>query len=464
VGLTVELGRFVSELDFQALPAGAMHWVGIAFADTVGTLVAGRGEPATQRLLAALQPAPGDSRLLWGGQRVRTLDAALANGTAAHALDYDDAAQKSHISTMVVPAILAQADALGSSGQDMATAYVAGYEVFAELIRRERDVMHNYSWHPTGAFGAVACAAAGAVLRRLDARQAAHALAIAASHVGGVIANFGSDTKPLHAGRAAHDGLFAAAAAQQGFTGSLDALEHPKGMLTAVSPRRDVDLESPSEAGRVWKITRDGINVKKYPACFCGHRAMDGLHDLVAQSGIAPADVAGITVHISPRNKATLRYSRPQTGLQAKFSMEFAMAAMLHARRVGLAEVTDAFVQRPDIQETMGRVSVRTQEADDPRRPGEAPFEIVEVALRDGRRLRREVAFARGNAANPLKEGELLAKFDGCLAYGGEKTPAGELFGLLTAIDRVADTSQLYRAGTASIRSSSGLNASGASY
>jgi 2-methylcitrate dehydratase PrpD len=444
LALTINLGRFVSELAYERLPEGALHWVGIAFADTVGTLIAGRNEPVTRRLVATIQPAPGESRLLWGAQRVRTMDAALVNGTAAHALDFDDAAQKSHISTMVVPAILAQADTLGSSGRDMATAYVAGYEVFAELIRREQDIMHNFSWHPTGAFGAIACAAAGAVLRKLDATQAAHALAIAASHVGGVIANFGSDTKPLHAGRGAQGGLFAAAAAQERFTGSLDALEHPKGLLTAVSPNRRVDRNSPSEAGRVWKIVRDGINLKKYPACFCGHRAMDGLYDLVTANDLAPGQVAGITVRISPRNKATLRYSLPRTGLEAKFSMEFAMAAMLHARRVGLVEVTDQFVQREEIQQAMRMVHVQTQDADDPRRPGEAPLEIVEISTRDGRQLRTEVEYARGNAANPLREGELLAKFEGCLAYGGAKEPARKLFDALIAIDQARNTSALY--------------------
>lgn len=447
MSLTQDLGRFVAGLRFQHLPEGALHWVGTAFADTVGTLVAGRGEPATQRLLKALQPAAGDSRLLWGPQHARTQDAALVNATAAHALDFDDAAQKSHISTMVVPAVLAQADALGSTGPEMATAYVAAYEVFAELIRREQDILHNFSWHPTGAYGAVACAAAGAVLRRLDADQASHALAVAASHSGGLIANFGSDTKPLHAGRAAQAGLFCAAAAEAGFTGSPDALEHPKGLLTAISPRGRVDLSSPSEAGSVWKITRDGLNLKKYPACFCGHRAMDGLLDLIAEHDLQPAQVERITTRISPRNKVTLRYDRPQTGLQAKFSMPFAMAAALHARRVGLVEVTDAFVQRPEIQATMGRVQVETQDEDDPRRPGEAPFDIVEVLLQDGRLLRKDVAFARGNAACPLRDGELLTKFEGCLAYGGLQAPARPLFDALMRVHEAAGTQALYRLG-----------------
>jgi 2-methylcitrate dehydratase PrpD len=447
LALTVDLGRFVADLRFDDLPDGSLRWVGTAFADTVGTLVAGRNEPVSQRLVKILQPASGESRLLWGDQRVRTLDAALINGTAAHALDYDDAAQRSHISTMVVPAILAQADALGSSGRDMATAYVAGYEVFAELIRREQDVLHNFSWHPTGAYGAIACAAAGAVLRKLDAAQAANALAIACSHVGGVIANFGSDTKPLHAGRAAHGGLFSAAAAEQDFTGSPVALEDPKGLLNAISPNRRVDLASPIEAGRVWKIVRDGLNIKKYPACFCGHRAMDGLLDLVGEHDLKPEQVAGITVRISPRNKATMRYSQPQTGLQAKFSMQFAMAAALYARRVGLMEVSDEFVRSEVMQSAMKIVQVETQDEDDPRRPGEAPIEIVEVVTREGRQLRKEVEHARGTAAYPLREGELFTKFEGCLAHGELRAPARPLFDALMHIDKAQSTAELYRLG-----------------
>jgi 2-methylcitrate dehydratase PrpD len=124
--------------------------------------------------------------------------------------------------------------------------------------------------------------------------------------------------------------------------------------------------------------------------------------------------------------------------------MEFAMAAMLHARRVGLLEVTDAFVRRQEIQAAMKLVRVETQDVDDPRRPGEAPLEIIEVATTDGRQLRKEVEYARGNAANPLREGELLTKFEGCLAYGGVKAPARELFESLIAIENVKDTSALY--------------------
>jgi 2-methylcitrate dehydratase PrpD len=127
--------------------------------------------------------------------------------------------------------------------------------------------------------------------------------------------------------------------------------------------------------------------------------------------------------------------------------MQFAMAAALHARRVGLLEVSDEFVRSEAMQSAMKIVQVETQDEDDPRRPGEAPIEIVEVVTRDGRQLRKEVEHARGTAAYPLREGELFTKFEGCLAYGGLRAPARQLFDALMHIDKAPGTAELYRLG-----------------
>src|SRR5262249_42021093 len=148
----------------------------------------------------------------------------------------------------------------------------------------------------------------------------------------------------------AHAGLVSARLASAGFTASLDALEHPQGFLAAVSPNGDVDRISPSQVGRNWRILSERLSVKKYPLCYCTHRALDGMLDLLAEHGILANDVRSVTVSVSRRNALVLRNSRPQTGLEAKFSMQFAMACAIVARRAGLAELTDSFVQRQDIQ------------------------------------------------------------------------------------------------------------------
>ncbi|MBN8902209.1 MAG: MmgE/PrpD family protein, partial [Rhodospirillales bacterium] len=280
-------------------------------------------------------------------------EAAWINGTAAHALDYDDVALRGHPSTVLVPAILAEAEALDASGADMLTAYVAGYETWAELFRRDSGLLHQKGWHPTGLYGAVGAAAACAKLHKLDAETAAIAIALGASQAAGLMSNFGTMTKPFHAGKSAHAGIMAARLAKAGFTANTDALEHPQGFLHAISPTGTEDREGAPRAGTEWAILTQGLGIKKYPTCYCTHRAIDCVLDLVATTPIAPEQVAKVTVGISDYFATVLRNHQPDTGLAAKFSIEFAMASGIVAYSVGLRELTDGFVQRPDLQAPM---------------------------------------------------------------------------------------------------------------
>lgn len=442
--LTRDLAAFVAALRFEQLPAAALPFIRTGFTDTFATLVAGRRSEEARMLRAALQPAPGECRLLLDAGTARAPDAAWINATAAHALDYDDAAQRGHISVVVVPAVLAEAEALGADGRRMATAYAAGYEAWAELMRREPDHYHNRSWHPTGVFGPIAAAAACASLRGLAAEQAVHAIAIAASQSAGLIASFGSMAKPYHAGRAAQAGVMAARLAQQGFTGSEEALEHAKGLLRGISPNGKVDVESPVQAGRDWKLPVGGVNVKKYPTCFATHRALDGMLELLQQHQVPAAQVERVAVSISRRNRSTLRFAAPRTPLEAKFSMQFAMAAALLARRCGLLELREDFVLRADVQALMQRVEVFPEDREDATRPGEAPQDIVRLHTRDGQSFERAVDYVRGGPEVPLAPGELFAKFESCLAYGGLQAPARPLFDALMAVDGLPGTAALY--------------------
>jgi 2-methylcitrate dehydratase PrpD len=443
--LTRNLAAFCAALRFEDVPPQALGFVRIGFTDCVATMAAGRHDPITRALREVLTLAPGACNLLLGLGTASAGDATLLNATAAHALDFDDAAQRGHPSTVLVPAILAEAETLGSTGRQMATAYVAGYEAWAELVRREPDHYHNASWHPTGVFGPIAVAAACSSLRGLDAGHTAHAFAIAASQCAGLIANFGSMTKPFHAGRAAQAGLMAARLAAIGFTGSPEALEHAKGLMRGISPKGRVDLTSPLEAGRRWKLPRGGLNVKKYPLCFAAHRALDGMLDLLAAHPISAAQVKRVVVTISRRNKSTLRYERPRTGLEAKFSMHFAMSAALLAGRAGLPELDDAFVQRDDVQAMMRRVEVLPEDQEDPGRPGEAPEDVVLVETLDGREFSRAVDYVRGGPEKPLLPGELFSKFQACLAAGGLRVDARPLFEALSTIDNQESAAALYR-------------------
>jgi 2-methylcitrate dehydratase PrpD len=434
--LTKSLGSFVSCIRLEAIPSAALRVVHTGFVDCVGTLIAGSIEQPPRLLHKALAPAPGDASLYLVGPRVSVPEAAWINGTAAHALDYDDVSLRGHPSTVLVPAILAEAEALGSSGAEMATAYVAGYEVWAELADRDPDQHHQKGWHPTGIFGAIAAAAACASLRRLGPEQATQAIALGASHSSGLVANFGTMTKPYHAGKAAHAGVISARLAEAGFTASADALEHPLGFLAAVSPKGGVDRERAAQVGRDWQILSQGLSVKKYPLCYCTHRAIDGMLDLLRTQQVHGEDVKSVTVSTSRRNATILRNPQPQTGLEAKFSMQFAMAASILAGRVSLAELTDGFVQRKEVQALQRKVAIAPDDRPDLNRSGAAPYDLVVIETNDGRRLESaRITDERGSPQLPLSTDELWVKFENCLAIGNPSLSARAIFDALLSIE-----------------------------
>ena len=437
--LTRELGDFIAGLTFERVPEEAVEIARLGFIDTIATMIAGSRDEAPQILKQALSPPPGPATLYFIGETAPAPEAAWINGTAAHALDYDDVAARGHPSTVLVPAILAEAEELGASGSAMIAAYVAGYEVWAELSRRDLDDQRPKGWHPTGIFGAIAAAGACARLRGHDAEKATMALALAASQAGGLMANFGTMTKPFHAGRAAHAGLVSARMAEAGFTAATDALEHPQGFLFAVSPAGNVDRDTPAALGDPWHIVRNRLSIKKYPACYAVHRSVDGLLDLLKERPVKPEEIARITASISKTRAMILRNHRPQTGLEGKFSMEFAMAASVIARRASLAEFTDGFVRRPDVQALMQKVAIETTENYDPEVSGAALFDQVRVELVGGETLETaQVHRARGAAELPLSDGELFEKFGTCLEAGQARIAPEVLFGRLKNLERLS--------------------------
>ena len=436
--LTQDLGHFAAGVFFEKLPPGAADVARTGFIDCIATMIAGAGDPAPQLLRKALRQPGGDATLYFSGERCPAPEAAWINGTAGHALDYDDVASlRGHPSTVLVPAILAEGEVLDASGRDMLAAYVAGYETWAELAWRDPGHHHRKGWHPTGIFGPIGAAAACASLCRLDADGATRALALAASQSSGVMANFGTMTKPFHAGRSAHSGLMSARLAELGFTASLDALEHPQGFLSAVSPDGEVDRESPAHGlGSEWRIVKYRLGIKKYPACYCTHRALDAMLELLARRPLQPAEIARITVSLSDTHALILRNHQPQTGLAAKFSIEFAMAAAVIARRAGLAEYTDGFVRRPEVQDLMQRVGIETNRNYDPEVSGASVFDQVRIELVGGGVVESaKVARAKGHADRPLSEDELFEKFRTCLDAGGARIAPDVLFDRLRHLE-----------------------------
>lgn len=292
--LTTDLAQFVADLSLRQVPAQGRDIARMGIADCFGVMVAGARDTTVTLVDRAFSDLGNDeaASLIPSGQQRPIDTAALVNGVAAHVLDYDDVTLDGHPSAVLVPAILAQGEASQSSGAEMLAAYIAGYEVWAELLVREPTPLHRKGWHPTAMRGAIGAAAACAKLRRLDANATATAMAIAASMASGVIANFGTMTKSFQVGRAAQSGVIAARLAQAGLTASCDALEHPSGFLAALSPEDEAELDQPFVAEqKEWHIVRQGLNIKRYPTCYGTHRSIDGALDLIERYDLSASDV-----------------------------------------------------------------------------------------------------------------------------------------------------------------------------
>lgn len=443
MGLTRELGVLASTLQYTDIPAPAVDTAKRGFIDCVGVMFAGRNEPVVRILRETFTfPASDDSRILFDQGRTSSPEAALINATAGHALDYDDVAIDGHPSVVLVPAVLAEGERLGASGEDLIAAYVAGYETWAELASRDADKHHGKGWHPSAVFGAVAAAAAAARLASLDAECTAHALAAAASMAGGLTANFGSMMKPLQVARASQSGVIAARLAAQGFTASPDALEHRGGFLNAFSPSGRVRAEGPVAS---WHILKSGLNIKRYPVCYGVHRSIDGVLSLMSGRGISPENIREIELSIGRLQAGILRHSRPQNALDAKFSAQFAASSAVLAGRVGLAELSDGFVRSAPVQQMLAKVTVRPIDDPDPEEPLFSRCDQVRVTLADGTVLTGDpVRHALGHARNPIGMEELRLKFDDCVRNALPAPGRAALFERLGALENLPEVAALY--------------------
>jgi aconitate decarboxylase len=426
MGLTLEIADFIARRDALAVPFEAAQIIRRGFQDCVGVLIAGWEQPVAKivRGLAA------------GGPGYGALDRALCLGAAAHALDYDDTSLNAHPSAVLVPTILAEGAIVGADGPAMIAAYAVGFEVWAELTAREPDPLHVKGWHPTATLGVIAAAAAAAVLRGLSTEVAARALGIAASLACGVVANFGSHTKPFQVGWASRSGILAVSLAESGMSASIDAIEHSAGLLAALSPRGLADRSSPALLGQRWKIVEAGLNIKLSPVCYASHRAIDAVQGLCEDNKFPCSNVSAVKIEIGEAQAAMLRNKMPCSVAEARFSVEFAVAATMIAGRCSLTELHEDFIQRAELRGLMARMKVSPISERSAWEVSFSPFDRVSVYLADGRTLvSRAVEFSIGHSRNPAPDEEYQRKFFQCVTPSLGNSEASTLFERLQRLD-----------------------------
>jgi 2-methylcitrate dehydratase PrpD len=407
------LARFVTG---AVPPPLARARAATAVLDTVGVALAGAAEPASRSVQQVVGAEGGAACRVWGTSlRAGAGAAALANGTAAHALDFDDMCFVSlaHPSAPLVPAALAAAEMAGATGRAVLDAYVVGFEIEGRLGRVMNPRHYQRGWHCTSTLGTIGAAAAVSRLFNLDAEAAAHALAIAASQASGLKENFGTMVKPLHAGLAARNGVLAAELARAGLTASALAIDGPQGFLHAMDSESAGLDDAIADLGRRWEIVDTGVTVKLYPSCAGTHPTLDVVLDLRRREGLLADDIERIDVDVDAITPTVLIYDTPATGLQAKFSLPFCVAAAIVYGRVGVETFLPDRLGDPAVRALMPRVAMRVDPAFDNGAPPLTQTRVTMV-LRDGRELVEQADGARGYPAQPASDAELDAKFLGC--------------------------------------------------
>jgi 2-methylcitrate dehydratase PrpD len=451
-GLTKYVCEFIVNSKYENIPANVIELGKKTILDGFGLALAGSASTAGPRIrqyIESLGPCGGSATIVGTKMKVHPRFAALANGISIHADDYDDTGSAFHVAGPVLPPSFALCETGKRSGKDLMLAFHVGVEVSNKIGDAVSPRHQQEGYHTTGTIGTFGSAAACAKLRGLDADKTAIALAVGGSQASGLRDNFGSMTKPFHAGHAGESGTVAADLAAIGWTAANDILEAPLGFFMVgggFDPKLIVD-----RLGNPWMFATPGDLIKRFPCGTIQQQVMDAMLRLIEQNNIKAADVDRVEVGGNLSNYRTLFQHHPTTGLQAKFSMEFAMAILLLDRKATLATFTDAVVQRADVQDMVRRVKYAVDPEFNKLELQGASLQAMlveqsglKIYMKDGRVISGVTQPAKGSPENPMSYEEVADKFRGNAEFAKwPKQKAESVIEQVKSLENAPDMSRL---------------------
>ena len=421
MGFSRTLAEWSAGLSYDALPSGVVPWVKAAVLDYLAVSAAGARAEGVDILKAYVgrQYAPGGATVIGHANRMSAEAAALMNGTISHWEEYDDATfgMWGHPSVVLMPALFAAAETEGGSGRDFIVGYVAGVEACAKVGRLVNPQQVKLGWHPTATVGTIGAATAVGRLLGLDAAQIENAIGIAGSHSSGLRIQFGTMVKPLHAGLASRGGLASALLSRAGFVGMPGVIEHSHGFAHALSGAAPADIAAfERRIGEPLEILDPGLAFKRFPSNFQTQSAATGALALRQKHGIQPEEIEEIVVLANHLMKLSLIHPEPKTGLEAKLSLNYAVAASLVDGQLEVEQYRTDRVQDPQIRALLGKIRLEPH----PEMSGVdftqgSHFLFVELIarLKDGRQVRERVSegFSVPGVEGDAPHSQLIDKF-----------------------------------------------------
>jgi 2-methylcitrate dehydratase PrpD len=417
--LSEKIAEFIFRTNYGDLPPEVVNKAKQCLMDALGVSVLGSKSLASKIVFDAVNhfQSRQDSVLIGTPCKAAAPLAAMVNGVSAHVADFDDTsvAYQGHPSCVIVPAVVAAAEAVHAGGQEVILSIVAGNEVGSKLGLSMGKKHYQKGWHGTATIGTIAATAAVAKLYKLEPKQIMDAIGFSASSASGIRQNFGSMTKSWHSGHPAYIGVLSAVLAQGGFDASAEALEGNEGFLRVFDG--EGTIEHFDSLGKPYSIT--DIAFKKYPSCAATHPAVEAILILLDRKMIKPEMIARIDCHCCTIGRAAFRREYPHSELEGKFSIEYCIAATLVKGRLGVEEFEDETMNDPEVRSIMEKVQVFT----DPKldevaasRKVLAPTRI-ELVIKDGQHFTETIIAARGGSLEPLSWTELDEKFKECVNW-----------------------------------------------
>ena len=452
MALTEQVAKFITTIAFEDFPQKAVFAARHGIIDCVACALAGSKEDLTNILLGFAEETGGGqaASIIGRGARTSAPMAALVNGAMGHALDYDDITRplKGHPSVVCLPAALAVGEAVGASGRDIMLAYMIAFEVGCALgTGMGVDYADDLGWHPTAPLGTLASAAAAARLLGLNREQTAMAISLAASHAAGLRENFGTMTKPFHAGNASRSGVTAAMLVKRGYTASTTGLEGRYGFMHAFSGGEGENVIAPAEAlGKRFFLEQPGVQIKKYPCCGSTHTPLDAFFLLRKENRIDHRDVDAVEVLVDFDPPRSLIHSDPHTALEGKFSLQYCLAAALVDDKVGLAQFEDPMVMRPEVRALIPKVTMRRNPGQEGKPSWVEAYNEVHVRLKNGNVLAKRVhRSSEGPVIGVTPEG-MDMKFRDCASLALSDARVNEALEILHNLEKQPDINGLMSA------------------
>ena len=446
---TGEIANFVTQTSYNQIPHEALTRAKWCILDCLGVSLAGSKESAGRIMIDYVKDLGGkpEATAIASGFKTSSPQAALVNGTLAHALDYDDSHPNfQHATAVTLPAVLALAERERASGRAILEAYILGCEVGSKIGILMGNLLGEHGWHPCGIIGSMASTVAGAKILKLSAEQIKRALGIAASQAGGLARNIGTDVKPFHSGNGAKNGVVAAMLAAKGFEADENILEGHHSFATVFLGEGHDSANLSKGLGSPFSLAAQGIGrIKPYPTGGPSHKSVTAILEIIQKHQVYAQDVAEVECQVSPYLVQHFgHYSRPQTGSQARFSMHYSIAAALLDRELTLKQFTDEKVTAPNARELMAKVKLVELESE--AKEGQThsdPPQIVTVKLRDGKVYSHQVPFAKGEPRNPLTAEEMVKKFRDCAGFVASAVDMDRIVEMVLDLESCSDITGL---------------------